>query len=72
MNITERKNTNSYKHIVIGPAIRYTDGEKNEGEKAMEKEMDYRAGIHRMVDKITDCRLLKKIYQFVNRVYAMY
>ena len=50
----------------------YTDGEKNEGEKAMEKEMDYREGIHRVVDKITDRKILKMIYQLVNRMYAMH
>lgn len=72
MNKTERKNTNSYRHIVIRLVMGYTDGEKNEGEKAMEKEMDYREGIHRVVDKITDRKILKMIYQLVNRMYAMH
>lgn len=38
----------------------------------MEKEMDYRKGIHRVVDKITDRKILKMIYQLVNRMYAMH
>lgn len=31
--------------------------------------IDYRAGIHRMVDKIMDHRLLITIYNFINRYY---
>lgn len=36
----------------------------------MEKEMDYRDGIHRIVDRIADKKLLKLIYNLINWYYA--
>lgn len=43
---------------------------KKEGEVKMEKEIDYRAGIHRMLDKIQDGNKLKAIYKFICYCYA--
>ena len=44
-------------------------GKKQGEEMRMETTMDYREGIHRLVDRITDRKLLITIYNFVNRYY---
>lgn len=36
---------------------------------ARNTEIDYLAGIHRLVDKIADRKLLITIYNFINRYY---
>lgn len=40
-----------------------------EEEAARNTEIDYLAGIHRLVDKIADRKLLITIYNFINRYY---